>query len=122
MSHDPDPPRDRAPAWPLPLLQQAAAERRLTIVSTRDRDRLVDAAASLGLPAIAGAHDVARRLLRELQPADYVRTDGDGEEAADLYRVRLLERSFLLGLAPFSFEGQPPLVLGWLLPDADTDG
>lgn len=120
MSHDPDPPQDRAPAWPLPLLRQAATERRLAIVPTRDRDRLIDAAASLGLPAIADAHDVACRLLGALRPADFVRTEGKGEDAADLYRVRLLGRSWLLRLTPFCFEGRPQLVLGWLLPDAEA--
>jgi hypothetical protein len=120
MSHDPDPTRDSVPARPLPLLRQAATERRVVIVPTPDRDRLVDAAASLGLPAIADAHDVARRLIDALRPADLVRTDGDGGDAADLYRVRLLGRTWLLRLTTFCFPGQPQLVLGWLLPDADA--
>lgn len=120
MSHDPDPPRDRAPIWPLPLLRQATTELRLVIVPTPDRDRLIDAAASLGLPAIADAHDVARRLIDALRPADFVRSDGKGEDAADLYRVRLLGRTWLLRLLTFRFKGRPQLVLGWLLPDADA--
>lgn len=120
MSHDPNLPCVRAPAWPLPLLRQAAMERRLVIVQTPDRDRLVDAAASLGLSALADAHDGARRLLAELGPPDFVRTDGAGEDAVDLYRVRLLGRTWLLGLALFRFAEQPQLALGWLLPDGDA--
>jgi hypothetical protein len=113
----PDPPSDPEPAWPLPLLRQLAERSPLVIVRTPDRDRLVDAAASLGLPAIADACAVGRELLTRLRPADLVRTEWRGEDACDHYRVRLLGRSFLLALAPFRFEGRPLLVLGWLLPD-----